>query len=451
MTGLAALFGEASSLRRRLIVNILLAVGFCFALASVILSYEFYEHLAENRNKALAREATEIAGQISPAAPELGLDAGALRFQGDGGLYRYTVFDEAMRPVIGGEAVEGLADRVSDAAMGEPRFLKLGDTRNGAALIVERDGRRFVVLASTAAGHSEESDLAELMHEVSEEVHWLAIGIAAILFSAILATRRSLAPLRRVSGEAGAIGPGTTDRRLSTAHLPAEIVPLVTAVNEAFDRLDRGYRAQRDFSSNVAHEVRTPLAILRSAIDRMDDGSFKHDLRNDVHRLEQMFEQLVNLARAEALGVTAFEEVDLHEVALRVAQEMGVAAMRDGKQLAVTGAESAKVQGHAGLLTIALGNLLRNAINYTDGTGEIEIEISDTPAGWHVLDRGPGIPDAQKAQLFQRFTRGETGGRDGTGIGLAIVKSVAEAHGATVSVADRPGGGSVFSFLFPKS
>ncbi|MGR3462432.1 MAG: sensor histidine kinase [Roseovarius sp.] len=448
MTGLSVLFGEANSLRRGLVVNILLAVGFCFALASVILTYEFYEHLANNRNGALAREAAEIAGQISPAAPELGLDAGALRFQGDAGLYRYTVFDGAMRPVIGGEVVDGLADRVPDAATGKPRFLTLGDTRTAAALTVERDGRRFVVLVSTAARRSGKSDLAKLTHEITEEIHWLAIGIAAILFAAILATRRSLAPLRRVSGEAGAIGPGTTDRRLSTAHLPAEIVPLVTAVNEAFDRLDRGYRAQRDFSSNVAHEVRTPLAILRSAIDQMDDGPFKHDLRNDVHRLEQMFEQLVNLARAEALGVTAFEEVDLHTVALCVAQEMGVAAMRDGKKLAVTGAAGARVQGHAGLLAIALGNLLRNAITYADGTGEIEIEISDNPAGWHVLDRGPGIPDAQKAQLFQRFTRGETGGRQGAGIGLAIVKSVAEAHGATVSVADRPGGGSVFSFLF---
>ncbi|MGR3520418.1 MAG: hypothetical protein ACU0EF_10065, partial [Roseovarius sp.] len=180
MTGLSVLFGEANSLRRGLVVNILLAVGFCFALASVILTYEFYEHLANNRNGALAREAAEIAGQISPAAPELGLDAGALRFQGDAGLYRYTVFDGAMRPVIGGEVVDGLADRVPDAATGKPRFLTLGDTRTAAALTVERDGRRFVVLVSTAARRSGKSDLAKLTHEITEEIHWLAIGIAAI-------------------------------------------------------------------------------------------------------------------------------------------------------------------------------------------------------------------------------------------------------------------------------
>lgn len=448
MTGLSTLFGEAHSLRRRLVVHILLAVGFCFTLASVILTYEFYEHLAENRDEALAREAAEVAGQITPGAPDLGLDADAVRFEGGEGFYRYTVFDGEMRPVVGGEEAGGLAARLAEVEDGTPVFVKLGADRAGAALKVRRGGQAFVVLATTAVEASEESHLTELMHEVTEEIQWVVIGIAAILFAAILATRRSLAPLRRVSEEAAAIGPGATDRRLSTEQLPTETVPLVRAVNEAFDRLEQGYRAQRDFSSNVAHEVRTPLAVLRSAIDRMEDGPLRQDLRRDVLRLEQMFEQLVDLARAEALGVTAFEDVDLHDIALSVAQEMGVAAMREGKQLAVTGAERARVQGHAGLLAIALGNLLRNAVSYTEGEGEIEIEVCDAPAGWRVSDRGPGIPDAQKAQLFQRFRRGATGGHEGAGIGLAIVKSVADAHGAQVTVTDRPGGGSTFSFLF---
>ena len=128
---------------------------------------------------------------------------------------------------------------------------------------------------------------------------------------------------------------------------------------------------------------------------------------------------------------------------------MGVSALREGKRLAVTGVDGVHVEGHAGLLAIALGNLVRNAVNYADGPGEIEIEVCDDPPGWRVMDQGPGIPDAQKALLFQRFRRGGTGGRDGAGIGLAIVKSVAQAHGATVGVTGREGGGSVFSFRFP--
>lgn len=447
MTGLASLFGEAGSLRRRLVVNILLAVGFCFTLAAVILTYEFYEHIAENREAALLQEAQEVASQIRPEAPHLGLDPSALRFR-EGGNYRYTVLDDGLRPLVGGEAVNLPVERLAATEDGAPVFFEASETRAGVALAVERDGRRFVVLASTVSRPSGESHLERLTHEVGEEIQWVIIGIATILFAAILATRQALAPLARVSGEAGAIGPGSTDRRLSTEQLPTEMVPLVNAVNEAFDRLHQGYLAQRDFSSNVAHEVRTPLAVLRSAIDRLEEGPTQRELRRDILRLEQMFEQIIDLSRAEALGLTAFAEVDLHEIALGVAQEIGVAAIREGKQLAVTGAKSARVTGHAGLLAIALSNLVRNAINHTDSPGEIEIEICDDPAGWRVLDRGPGIPDEQKSWLFQRFRRGTTGGRDGAGIGLAIVKSVAEAHGATVTVEDRKGGGSAFSLLF---
>ncbi len=451
MTGFSALFGGAHSLRRRLVINILLAIGFCCALAAVILTYEFYEHLKENRDEGLAREAAEIAAQIRPGLEGLGLDASALRFRGDEGAYRYTVFDAGLRPMVGGERAPSLMGRLDAAERGETVFFTLDDTRAGAAMTVEREGQIFVVLATTALQPSGEIHLEEFLHEVVEEIQWVILGVAAILLAALLASRRALSPVRRVSEEANAIGPGSPDRRLSTAHLPTEILPLVNAVNEAFDRLEQGYRAQSDFSSNVAHEVRTPLAVLRSAIDRMEDGELRTELRRDVIRLEQMFEQLIDLSRAEALGVTAFDEVDLHKIALAVAQDMGVAAIREGKELAVTGARDVRVRGHAGLLSIALGNLLRNAVNYTREPGEIEIEISAAPAGWRVLDRGPGIPDAEKSQLFQRFRRGATGGRDGAGIGLAIVNSVAEAHDAELSVSDRAGGGSVFSFLFRTS
>ncbi len=448
MKGLAAFFGEARSLRRRLVVNILLAFGFCFALASVILILEFYEHLENNRKAALALEAAEVAAQIRPDAPDMGLDANALRFRGDGGRYRYTVFDADMQPIVGGEAADGLTDMISVASTGLPLFVEFGDMRAGAALAVEREGQRLVVLVSTAVQPGGGTHLSELLHEVMEEIRWVVIGIAVILSAAVLAANRALLPLSRISREAEAIGPGSTDKRLSTGQLPTEIVPLVHAVNEAFDRLDQGYRAQRDFSSNVAHEIRTPLAVLRSAIDRMDEGRLKCDLHQDVLRLEQMFEQIIDLSRAEALGVTAFDDVDLRQIALAIAEEKGVAALREGKRLAVTGAQSVTVKGQAGLLAIALDNLLRNAINHTDGPGEIEIEVTDNPAGWRVLDRGAGIPDAQKSSLFQRFRRGSADGHDGAGIGLAIVKSVAEAHGAVAMAEDREGGGSIFSILF---
>ena len=118
--------------------------------------------------------------------------------------------------------------------------------------------------------------------------------------------------------------------------------------------------------------------------------------------------------------------------------------------MSVTGVEHADVVGNAGLLTIALGNLIRNAAHYTAEHSEVEIEVLSNPPGWRVLDRGPGVPDALKAALFERFNRGSQTHATGTGsgIGLAIVKSVADCHGATVSIKDRTGSGSIFSFVF---
>ncbi|MDZ4095279.1 MAG: ATP-binding protein, partial [Paracoccaceae bacterium] len=122
----------------------------------------------------------------------------------------------------------------------------------------------------------------------------------------------------------------------------------------------------------------------------------------------------------------------------------------------VTGAAHAPARGHAGLLSVALGNLLRNALVQTPEGSEVEIEVVADPPGWRVLDRGPGVPDALKALLFDRFQRGAAARRpmakdapQGAGIGLAIVKSVVEAHGGRVLIEDRPGGGAVFVVLLP--
>jgi signal transduction histidine kinase len=110
------------------------------------------------------------------------------------------------------------------------------------------------------------------------------------------------------------------------------------------------------------------------------------------------------------------------------------------------------VHGNSGLLGIALANVVRNALQYSSENSEVEIELLSKPAGWRVLDRGAGVPDALKTALFERFNRGAqaNSGSEGSGIGLAIVKSVANSHNATVSIQDRDGGGSIFSFTFDR-
>jgi signal transduction histidine kinase len=165
-----------------------------------------------------------------------------------------------------------------------------------------------------------------------------------------------------------------------------------------------------------------------------------------------MFEQLIDLARAEAQGSSAQTEIDLHELALDLAVEMSAPALRAGRSLAVTGATHAPAHGHAGLLTVALSNLVRNALAYSPKGSEVEIAVQADPPGWRVLDRGSGAPEAARTSLFERFQRGAHGANvpSGAGIGLAIVKTVVESHRGSVAIEDRAGGGAAFVIELPR-
>lgn len=453
-----AIIGARRSLQRNLVVNVVLALLVCITLAMAILVNEFFNQMDDNARDALLREASEVAAELDPAHPALGQNPAELRFTGDAGAYRYTIFGPDWQPLVGNELADQitpvLAARLAAAAQtGE--MIDLGRDRIGVILRRDLPQGEAYILASTLSARAGQSGLQVLRHEIEEQLGWIFFGAITIIAAAILAARRSLRPLKLALSQAQGIAPGAPERRLASEPLPTELRPLITAVNSAFDRLEQGYQAQRDFSSNVAHEVRTPLAVLRSGIETVEYPLIRGELLEDLGRHDRMFEQLIDLARADALGLTGRNDVDLHDIAVDLATEMSGQALRAGRTLAVTGAAHAAARSHAGLLGVALGNLLRNALIQTPEGSEVEIEVLADPPGWRVLDRGPGVDAAMKPLLFERFQRGaarskaqsDTSG--GAGIGLAIVKTVAEAHGGRALIEDRPGGGAIFTVLLP--
>lgn len=443
------LFGAERSLKRGLLLNIIGALSLCTVLAGVVLISEFNEHLEENLEDAMVDEAKEVIGQIDPALEGFGLDRNALRFQGPEGNFRYTVFAQDGTAVAGSETSDRIWQQLARLELGTPGSIVLPGDRIGLGLRVMIMGQDIYVLVSTYPKWNDETRFSKLMHEIEEEIWWVVLGVAMVIGAALFATRRSLAPLRALSEQARKIGPLAANRRLEADTVPTEFLPLIEDVNDAFDRLEQGYKAQRDFSSNVAHEIRTPIAVLKSTIDRIDDPALKETLSQDADQLERIFSQLIDLARSEAAATSVFEPVDLHALATETAMMFASDAVGRGRGLSVRGARDAQLNGNAGLLSIALGNLIRNALHYTPRHSEVEIEVLSNPAGWRVLDRGPGVPDSLKSALFERFNRGmqACASRTGSGIGLAIVKSVADCHNASVSIEDREGGGSVFSFV----
>jgi len=443
------MFGAKQSLKRALLLNIITALSLCMVLAGVILISEFKEHLEENLEDAMVDEAREVIGEIDPSLAGFGLDADALRFQGPEGNFRYTVFEADGSAVAGGETSDRIWQQLARLKLGTPSSIALPGERLGLGLRVMIMGQDIYVLVSTYPKWNNDTQLSRLLHEIEEAIWWAVFGVVMVIGAALFATGRSLAPLRALSEQARKIDPITHGRRLEADTAPTEFVPLIEDVNEAFDRLEQGYKAQRDFSSNVAHEIRTPIAVLKSSIERIDNPDLKQTLSQDVDQLDRIFSQLIDLARSEAASMSVFEPVDLRELATETATVFAGEAVRRGRSLSVTGAKDAKMNGNAGLLNIALGNLIRNALHYTAEHSEVEIEVLSNPAGWRVLDRGPGVPDRLKSALFERFNRGTQASASGTGsgIGLAIVKSVADCYNASVTIEDREGGGSVFSFI----
>jgi signal transduction histidine kinase len=444
------LFGQRRSLKRSLLLNIIAALSLCVLLAGSVLISEFYEHLEENLEDAMLGEAKEIVGQIDPAAPQHGLDVGSLRFQGIEGAYRYTVYDETGSIIAGGEGSDAVWQQLSQIKLGHPQTIALLGDRLGIGLRARIADQDVLVLVSTYPKKNNQTQFDKLLDEIEEGIWWVVFGVVIVLTFALFATRRALLPLKILSAQAHLIGPTAANQRLATDSVPTEIAPLIEDVNMAFDRLEQGYKAQRDFASNVAHEIRTPIAVLRSSIDRIDDETLKQTLSQDAMQLDRIFGQLIDLSRADAALQSGFEAVNLRNVAVEVATDLVPVALGSGRRLSVIGDEAVLVHGNAGLLGIALANVVRNALQYTTENSEVEIELHSNPARWRVLDRGPGVPEALKMALFERFNRGNQANASskGSGIGLAIAKSVAHSHNAAVSIQDRDGGGSIFSFTF---
>jgi len=203
------------------------------------------------------------------------------------------------------------------------------------------------------------------------------------------------------------------------------------------------------FAADVAHELRTPLAVLRAHLDSLDDADTNYQLIQDVDRITRIVEQVLAKSQIEAIQLGPNDTADLAEVSSSMAAYLAPLVIREGRLIEVVGAESPiMINGNAFALEQALRNLVENAIKYSARGSTITIEVSKTPS-IRVIDRGRGVPFEEREMIFERFHRADRRS-GGSGLGLSIVRRVAEAHGGKVSVEDAPGGGSVFVLRFPR-
>jgi signal transduction histidine kinase len=407
-------------------------------------------------DRALQAQAEDIArhvefgadGKIRVALPE----ALAAAYARSGGAYAYVVYGPDRKPIAASAAdAEALfAGRLTMPA--EPSLF----TIPGAAgfgpfhgYVKDITGARIAV----AQGSIHKDVLADSVIEEFLEVIglWMIPVIILSLLVGVMTIRRGLAPLNDISAQAAAIGPDTIDVRLPESDLPREITPLVEAFNRAIARLAHGFEAQRRFTADVAHELRTPLAILGARVDTIKDPYTAEALRQDVQRMSRIVEQLLRVARLEADILDVSASVDLRSIAAEAVAALAPLAVRQGRELALTGSSRpVHVSGNAPALVSAAMNLIENALAHAPRGSTVEVQVD--PAGaLSVLDSGPGIAAAERELVFRRFWRRPGNNAPGAGLGLAIVSETARAHGGSVTVAPRPGGGSAFTLRLRKA
>jgi signal transduction histidine kinase len=363
------------------------------------------------------------------------------------GLYAYAVLDAAGRVLFSSRADGAALFPAGDlAANNEVRVPRpTGPVVFGVTVARVLGDRIYWIQVGQDLSHRDVI-IDDIVATFFVRVAWIIFPILLVLLLIdVLIFRRALEPVREASTTAAAIGPSRTDVRLPEQSMPAEIVPLVHAVNQALERLEAGYVAQREFTADVAHELRTPLAIMRARVDALDPGPARDALRADIVGMARTVGQVLDIAELESFVVGPDATADLHAVCSDAVAYMAPLAVGQSKTIALTGAEGPVwVRGHADALFRAVRNLIENAVRHTPLGVSIEVEVS-ADGSVRVVDDGPGVPEADRRSIFTRFWRRDRTQADSRGLGLAIVARVAEAHGGSVAVENRPGGGAAFT------
>ena len=334
---------------------------------------------------------------------------------------------------------------------------------------VRHDGRNWRVYTHVSGDHA-----VQVAHAIDERRELAAqaalrtllpMALLIPLFGLLIwyAVGHGLRPLETMSSAVAARRPDAMSP-LSERGLPRELRPLAESLNALLARLDEAIGAQRRFTAEAAHELRTPLAALAlqvGEVERVSDPGARvaaiEDLKLGVARTSRLVEQLLTMARLEPEGLTRnFSRVDLVAIANEAIVARAPLAEARAIDLGCTETSNVSVQGDAANLATLLANLLDNALRYTPGGGRIDVAITEEggAAMLSVTDTGPGIPPAARERVFERFHR-EPNPDDatlgvGSGLGLSIVRRIAEAHGATVTLDSGAGGkGLVVRVRFP--
>jgi len=318
-------------------------------------------------------------------------------------------------------------------------------TPNGAWHVVatEIDGTPFILARNQDAFEAREQTLYKVV------IGGGFLSVALSLLIGWLTAYRVIDPVVRLARQVR-----NRDQLLPLApplasdYASDEVGQLAQAFDLAMSQLRTLVERERLFTADVSHELRTPLMIVATSAELLERAELGQRERRQVERItkaagemRELVETFLQLARSHTAALPTGESVTLAEMAIEQAAYWGDEISQRGLAFHWQVEEENPQRWHRTLLRVVMGNLLRNALHYTE-QGEIRLTVGAT--GFRIEDTGPGIPESERESLFQPFVRGSGARGEGLGLGLSLVKRVCEIQGWSISAGNRPGGGSRF-------
>ena len=288
-----------------------------------------------------------------------------------------------------------------------------------------------------------------VLEEFLGEVAWIWIPfVLAILATNVAVVKFALQPLRRAAREAEEIGPASISTRLSEGDMPPDVLAIVQAVNRALNRLQAGYLTLERFAADVAHELRTPLAIMKAQL-ALSEEPVVRDFEHDFERMERLVNQMVDRVRLGGLHFEPDDAVDLCELARQVCTFLAPVIIEKNRLIEVLAPDGpVYVSCARDHVFRALRNLIENAVDHSPLGATVTVEVHGD-GQITVLDRGPGYPEARLDPASRKDGHWQSDRPDGLGLGLVIVEETMSAHGGTLILENRTDGGASATMRFP--
>ena len=453
-------------------IRVRLTLWYVVLLAAILVVFAMflYLNLARSLHAELDRSLEVEAQQINAM---VGLDKGRPEFKGradrlEPGML-VVLQDLAGRRVFANDDdqhLPNLAEALSRASQGD-QTLSTVQLADGTAwrLLTRPLVVKERLVGTLQVARTQEPIEATLRQLLVLLAGGLPVTLVLAIGGGLFLAGRALDPIDRITRTAEQIGAEDLSRRLNLPASPDEVGRLAATFDHMLERIERAYQRQRQFTADAAHELRTPLALLRTQIEVALAGRGTPDehravlsgVHEDAVRMTQLVNDLLTLARADAgQEALVFEPLHLNALADDLVGAMAPLAESRGVRLERGTAEpEVHVEADQMRLTQLLVNLVDNGLKYTPAGGTVTVAVGQTPAGalLRVADTGVGIAPEHLPHLFERFYRVDKArarAEGGAGLGLAISQWLARAHGGEITVESRPGRGTTFIVRVPR-